>query len=287
MKLKPKETSKNRQAYLIQQEDLFADVEEKKGTTLFLGKYTMQQAGIVMRKRNFVKEAQKRNLWPVKVVIDSTSFPPLQRLQFFYKEAKPENLIVDLKLRESRYSPETELPFEFSFSAFTFLVMEWLTLQNPRMKFSTENTPLPGQNYPGLRLGKKFFDLFEYLARLNKNDGLLAYPAYFHNALLFLRGFYFVNPAKKAEVQAIRSCCSNVPFKELAWIVNLGCLRDKNDEIYEWKAEEMVSPLNRELKAYFSSNAYEDIVKESQEDMSFEIDWDSYKERIKKQRYFS
>ncbi len=277
---KPKGSSKERKAYLIEQDDLFADVEEKRGSTLFLGKYTMREAGRVMQKRSFVKDAQKRDLWPIKVVVDSREFPPLQRLQFFHDSASPENMVVDIKLREGRFIPKSGLPFAFNFSNFTFLVLEWLTLQNPKAKFSEDRIPLPGQVHPGLGLGRKFFDLFEYLARLNRNDGILAYPAYFHNAVKFLRDFYFLNPDKRGEVQAIREAFPDVPFIKLTWVVNLGCMRGPNNEVYEWKAEEMISPVNKELQAFFKSGQYWDLVEKTQVGQKYTIDWDLFEEKI-------
>ena len=280
---KPKDSSKDRKAYLIEKDDLFADVEEKRGSTLFLGKYTMHEAGRVMQKRSFVRDAKKRDLWPIKVVVDSREFPPLQRLQFFTGSEGPENLVVDIKLREGRYTPKCELPFDFSFSSYTFLVLEWLTLQNPRAQFSESKRPLPGQKHPGLGLGRKFFDVFEYLARLNKDDGILAFPAYFHNAVKFLRDFYFLNPDKRGEVQAIREEFSDIPFTKLAWVVNLCCLRDQNGVAYEWKAEEMVSPVNKELKAFFESDVYWEKVEEAKSRWKFSIDWERFEKKVRKE----
>jgi hypothetical protein len=167
------------------------------------------------------------------------------------------------------------------------LVIEWLTLQNPLRKFSRAKTPLPGQNHPGLGVGKKVIDLFAYLARLNDNDGIMVYAAYFHNALLFLKEFKFVNPEKQGEVQALRQAFSDVPFKELAWIVNLNCMKDQEGRSYEWKAEEMVHPRKRELFAYFNSKVYQEKVKETQKKFLFTIDWDLYHQKIHQQEYFS
>ena len=279
---KPKDSSSNRKAYLIEKDDLFADVEEKRGSILFLGKYTMHEAGRVMQKRSFVRDAKKRDLWPIKVVVDSREFPPLQRLQFFTVSEAPENVVVDIKLREGRYTPKCGLPSDFSFSCYTFLVLEWLTLQNPRAQFTEIKKPLPGQKHPGLGLGRKFFDLFEYLARLNKNDGILAFPAYFHNAVKFLRDFYFLNPEKRGEVQAIREAFPDIPFTKLAWVVNLGCLHDQRGVAYEWKAEEMVSPVNKELMAFFESALYWQKVEEAKSRWDFTIDWESFEERMEK-----
>lgn len=279
---KPKNTSQSRHSFLISQDDVLSDIESKQGSTLFLGKYTMREAAVVLRKKSFIRDARKRGLWPIDVVVDSSEFPPLQRLQVFHREPDPANLIVDLKIREGRFTPRTRLPFDFSFSGFNFLVLEWLTLQNPTMSFTGERTPLPGQDFPGLNLGRKMIQLFAYLARLNRNDGILAFPAYFHNALLFSRNFHFVNPVKSAEVTAIRKSFPSIPFKQLAWIVHLNCLRCADGGIYEWRAEEQVFPLNRELVRYFGANDYREEVERSREKMRFTIDWTSFWDRIKR-----
>ena len=142
---KPKENANRRKSLLIKEDDIFANIVKKEGSTLFLGKYTLLEAGIVLKKRSFIKEARKRNLWPVKVVIDSSEFPPLQRLQIFYKKPDPNNLIVDLKLKESVVKIKKSLPYELASPRYNFLVLDWLTLQNPLLDFSQEKIPLPGQ----------------------------------------------------------------------------------------------------------------------------------------------
>jgi len=279
---KNKKTSGVRPSFLVSQDDLFSDLDKKKGSTLFLGKYTLREAAIVLKKKSFAREAQKRKLWPINVELDSSEFPPLQRLKMFYKDNRPENLVVDLKIREGRFKPVTDPPLKFSFLKFDFLVLEWLTLQNPNLPFSGDKTPLPGQNYRGLNLGKKIIDLFVYLARLNRNDGILAFPAYFHNALLFSRNYHFINPEKKAEVQTIRKSFSHISFKQLAWIVHLNCLRDKENNIYKWKGEAQVYPLNKEMEKYFISKEYTEMADEKEKKLRYSIDWSCYWEKINK-----
>jgi len=279
---KPKNTSPARHSFLISQDDILSDIEKKEGSTLLLGKYTLREATILLRKKGFIRDARKRGLWPIEVVVDSSEFPPLQRLQFFLREPRPETMIVDLKIREGRFTPRTRLPFDFSFSNYSFLVLEWLTMQNPIMDFTGEKTPLPGQEHPGLNLGRKVIELFIHLGRLNHNAGILAFPAYFHNALLFSRNFNFVNPVKTAEVEAIRKTLSNIPFKQLAWIVHLNCLRGADGSVYEWRAEEQVLPLHKEINRYFSSPDYRDEVDRSRKGMRFSVDWTCYWDRIKR-----
>ncbi len=266
---------------LMQEEDIFADLMERRGTELFLGKYTMAAIQAVLEKKSFIKDAKKKNLWPITFALDSSEFPPLQRLQIFYKEKKQENVIVDLKIRDTIFRPKNRLAEATSHSAFSLLFLEWLTLQNPLLEFTQERPALPGQNYPGLKLGKKILDIFAYLAWINNSDGILAFPCYFHNALLFMRVFRFLRPEKRGEVLAIRKAFSrDIPFHRLAWVVHLNCLRDGEGRVYEWKAEEQIYPMNKSLKHYFYSREYREKVREVGQSMRFTVDWELFEKKM-------
>lgn len=278
-----KETAFWQETALFEEREILSDLLEKKGPSLFLGKYSLNEAIAVLKKRNFLSDAQKRNLWPLKYDLDSSEYP-LQRFQIFYEDKKPENLIVDLKIREGKFKPKDDFFLTDASSEFKFLIFEWLTLQNPRLSFSQDKTPLPGQRYPGLGLGKKVLDVFVYLARLLGCDGILAFPAYFHNALLFSRYFHFLNPEKQAEIVAVTESTRDVTFKQLSWIVYLECLRDKNNKIFEWKAEELIFPLNKKLRSYFDSKEYKKILKDARKKLLFSVDWDCYQKKVNSEK---
>jgi hypothetical protein len=276
--LTDKEGARSEDCLLIEEKDIFSDLMGDKGSCLFLGKYSLPEIFAVFKKRNFIKDAQERKLWPLEYHMDNSEYP-LQRFQIFYREKKEENIIVDLKIREGAFRPKRDKAVDLSLSRFKFLILEWLTLQNPLMEFGGDLTPLPGQKHPGLNLGKKVLDLFVYLGRLCRLDGLLAFPAYFHNALLFSRYFRFLNPEKRGEVLSIRKTFRQISFKQLAWIIHLDCLRDADGNVYKWEAEEQICPLIKVLKNYFDSRDYRRKVKKSQEKYNFVIDWKSFEEK--------
>ncbi len=284
-KPKAKGSSNWQEVPSFDEKDILASLEEKKGTSLFLGKFSMAGVFAVLKKRGFFKDAQKRKLWPLEFDLDSSQFP-LQRFRVFCQKKQPENMIVDLKIKEGTFRPPKTLSSSFPFSDCHLLILEWLTLQNPFLSFTEEKTPLPGQKYPGLNLGKKVLDIFIYLARLTKKDGILAFPAYFHNALLFSRYFHFINPEKQGEVLAIKKSFPDISFKQLAWIVYLNCIKDKNGKTYEWMAEEQLYPLNKALKEYFESKSYNKRVEDIQQRSSFEIDWGCFEKKKKTQNLF-
>lgn len=263
---------------LGEDKDIFSELVERRGSSLFLGRYSLTEVSAALGKKNFFKEARKRNLWPIVFDLDSTAYP-LQRLQIFYRDKRPENMIVDLKIKEGVFYPREKGLSDFPLSELKSLIFEWLTLQNPLLRFSEQRPALPGQQHPGLSVGKKVVDIFIRLGRLTQKDCLLVFPMYFHNAILFSRYFQFLNPDKSAEVLVIRKSFSQIPFKQLAWIVHWNCLRDKNNEVYEWKAEEQVYPLTKSLKDYLESKKFKEMVKTSLKKFHFSVDWDGYEKR--------
>lgn len=267
-----------KEAPLVDESEIFSELHVKRGSSLFLGRYSLNEVLAVLNKKGFLKEARKRFLWPLAYELDSSEYP-LQRLQIFLREPGPDNLIVDVKLKECEFVPRESAAGTSGLPPQKALAFEWLTLQNPLVKKGEPFSPLPGQTKPGLSMRSRIMDLFVYIGRLTRKDALLAFPAFFHNAVLFSRYFHFWNPAKEAEVRAIRRAFSHVPFRQLAWIVHLNCLRRADGSVYEWRAEEQLYPMTRPLKDHFDSRRYREAVKTALRDLEFTIDKDEFERR--------
>ena len=263
---------------LVDEREIFTELADKSGSTLFLGRYSLGEVLAVLDKKGFLREARKRFLWPLAFDLDSSEYP-MQRFQIFLREPEPENLIVDVKLKEGEFGPKAASGGLPALPQVKALVFEWLTLQNPLFKTGDPFRPLPGQTRPGLSMRKKVMDIFLYLGRLTRKDCLLAFPAYFHNAVLFSRYFHFWNPAKEAEVLAVRRTFSHMPFRQLAWVVHLSCLRREDGSVYEWAAEEQLYPLTRPVKEYFDSRKYREAVKAGSKDLVFSVDWADFERK--------
>ncbi|HSA94415.1 MAG TPA: hypothetical protein VLJ16_00085 [Acidobacteriota bacterium] len=263
---------------LVDENEIFSELHVKQGSSLFLGRYSLAEVLAVLNKKGFLKEARKRFLWPLAYELDSSEYP-LQRLQIYLRRPAPENLIVDVKLKECEFSPKAAPQGLPALPPLKALAFEWLTLQNPLDTFDEPFIPLPGQTRPGLRMRSRIMDLFVYLARVSRKDCLMAFPAYFHNAVLFSRYFHFWNPAKEAEVLAIRRTFSHMPFRQLAWAVHLNCLRRPDGRVFEWTAEEQLYPLTRPIKEYFDSRRYRELVKTGLRDAAFTVDRAEFERR--------
>ncbi len=269
--------------FMIEEDDIFSDLTDKKGSTLFLGKYTENVVLEIFDKNGFFKKVKKKGLWPLDYDLDSSAFPPLQKLLVFYKTKKPENVIMDLRIKEGAFRFKNGLSATISNSKFNFLILDWLTFQNPLHRFSREKPPLPGQTYPGLNLGRGTVDIFADLGKLNHNSGLLAFPAFFHIARIFFPRCRFINPQKMGEVLAIWKTFGKMELGKLAWVVHLECLNRDDGTVYKWGSEEMVYPMCKELKKYFLSRPYKRDVKEAMKKHTYTVDWEKFERKFEEE----
>ena len=88
------------------------------------------------------------------------------------------------------------MPFdtEYNGKSYETIAIEWMSLQNPYGEFTKDRPQLPGQQKPGLGVASKAVELLIIMAwRLNLS-GLLNTPDHYHNAYLYSRIFYYLNP---------------------------------------------------------------------------------------------
>jgi len=134
-------------------------------------------------------------------------------------------------------------------------------LQNPQADFSAERPRLPGQRHPGLGLAKHVMQLLIHLTKTQQLAGILNFPEFFHNAYFYLEHFYFCDPRLKNVVLALRRDLNELSLAELSWAVYHGCVIDMTTgQNYEWQAEALVLPLDKNMKRYFGSLEYEQNV---------------------------
>src|SRR5512137_1888552 len=116
-------------APLVDENEIFSGLHVKRGSSLFLGRYSVNEVLAVLNKKGFLKEARKRFLWPLAYELDSSEYPT-QRLQIYLRQPAPENLIVDVKLKELEFAPKAVPPGLPTLPPLKALAFEWLTLQN-------------------------------------------------------------------------------------------------------------------------------------------------------------
>lgn len=121
----------------------------------------------------------------------------------------------------------------------TFLFVNWLSLRNPRARFSSVRPQLPGQEVPGLGLAKEMTHLLTLMAHRLVLDGVAFRPSWFHMAWAARHSARFVNPARQGRFEALCRDVRGMPLLEATRAVAEGRML-LNGQPYAWEADEMV-----------------------------------------------
>jgi hypothetical protein len=248
--------AKHNLAPIFTDADLFEQLTDKKGPTLWLGRYTEDDVLHLLEKYGFLPALRKKGFEDLIVVTEPIE-PYVQAVKIFFDEKSADNVLAEFRLREAMFPHENNCIK----TPLRMLVIEWLLLQNPRAKFSPQRPCMPGQRHPGLGLGKKTVHLLVQLAQELNCDGVLNYPEFYNNAYLYLEHFRYWNPRLKGIVLALQRDLAELSLAKLSWAVYLGCVLDANTgQTYEWQADALILPLDEKLKKYFDSEEYEQNV---------------------------
>ncbi len=121
----------------------------------------------------------------------------------------------------------------------TFLFVNWLSLRNPRARFSPLRPQLPGQEVPGLGLAKEMTQLLTLIAKRLVLDGVAFRPSWFHMAFAARHGARFVDPKRQGRFEALCRDLREVPLLDATRAVAEGRVT-LNGAPYAWEADEMV-----------------------------------------------
>lgn len=121
----------------------------------------------------------------------------------------------------------------------TFLFVNWLSLRNPRARFSGVRPQLPGQEVPGLGLAKEMTHLLTLMAHRLLLDGVAFRPSWFHMAWAARQSARFVNSARQGRFEALCRDVRGISLLDATRAVAEGRML-LNGQPYAWEAEEMV-----------------------------------------------
>jgi acetoin utilization deacetylase AcuC-like enzyme len=121
----------------------------------------------------------------------------------------------------------------------TFLFVNWLSLRNPRARFSGVRPQLPGQEVPGLGLAKEMTQLLALIAKRLLLAGIAFRPSWYHMAWAARDGARFVNPRRQGRFEALCRDLRGVPLLEATRAVAEGKVL-LNGAPYAWEPDEMV-----------------------------------------------
>ena len=244
--------SDSRSGYLLEQ-DLFNVNIGKRGNELFLGYYSKQGLNLVFEKYGLFDVFKKKGFKSTILDID-TSDPYVHKLTVHNESQKPENLLAEVVLKKEIIT--IDMPFKTSLNGkqFEVLAIEWMSMQNPKKSFSADRPQLPGQQYPGMGIASKAVELLIIISWRLKLSGLLNTPDHYHNAYLYSRIFFYLDPGFQARLKALRRDMVGHCLNEVAWALECGAVKDLNtNQPLKWTPGKQIVPLNTDIKKLFNS----------------------------------
>jgi acetoin utilization deacetylase AcuC-like enzyme len=210
----------------------FEDVEVElgmrpAGPILLLGTYSPEALEYVLYRFGVLRFLDRRGYGHFRVAFGTASSGG-ERVSVFGEADGAEHLLVDAVL-ERQALAERDV-----------LYVHWLTLRDPRARFSETRQRLPGQDVPGLGLAREITELLVLIARRLQLAGIAFRPAWFHTAYVARSRFAFVDARRQGRFEALLRDLGDVPIPLLSTWLAGGRVR-MNGQMYEWEPAEMVA----------------------------------------------
>jgi GNAT superfamily N-acetyltransferase len=165
--------------------------------------------------------------------------------------------LLDLRLADANLVAAEPFLRRRGLDVLSFLVVRWVSLQDPLGRFAPDKPRLPGQRYPGLGLGRVVFERLLAWATAWGKDGLLNLPEYFHNAVFYSAMFRFLAPARQGRFEALRRDLAGLHVAEASAAVEAGRVREQpGNRSLRWEPGEMAAPIAAGLRDYLDSEEY-------------------------------
>ncbi|MCO4771371.1 MAG: hypothetical protein KDA24_15155 [Deltaproteobacteria bacterium] len=229
---------------LLSLDDLVGSQEDRAGR-LFLGMYS--EAGLVYA-------FQKYGLWErIERVARNTPVLTIQgtgesRQTFSITDGVDGPELCECRAG-LRYGPDGDDEVEQDLPGpehEPWLSMDWLKLQNPYRRFQPERPRLPGQDHPGLGIGREAMELMLISGWRLGCMGVVAFPAWFHNAVMYRIHYRFVNPEEEGRFLAMVDAwrAAEVSLAQASFDMDAGRVIDADGQAVEWRPGPLVAPLD-------------------------------------------
>jgi hypothetical protein len=152
------------------------------------------------------------------------------------------------------------------------LAILWVALQNPRASFTAERPRLPGQDHPGLGVGRRLYEVLCGWAAAFGKDALLNVPEHYHNALFYAAQFRFLDPVEQGRFEALRRDLSGLRVADASFAIEEGRVHDQAaDRPFAWDPGAMVAAVGVALTGVLGGTAYRQAVAAAREAARFRV----------------
>ena len=227
---------------------------------LWLGFYSEEGLRIALARYGFFESLADAGYAEVRLEIQCDD-PEEHLLRIWSQRPElPEAPLIELVARRDVLIPQAELKSRLGRPWIGVLNIQWLQLQRPDAVFTPDRLPFPGQQFPGLGLGREVMELLRQAAKRLHLEALVTVPSYFHNAWLYSEEFRYLDPREQGVFRAL--CRDVVPLAfgsacAASWaVVEQMVVRDGKP--FQWFHDVMVAPLSADLTHYLDAQTYND-----------------------------
>ncbi|MHB8873064.1 MAG: arginase family protein, partial [Myxococcaceae bacterium] len=182
------------------------DIEEaltgkRPGAVRLLGFYSAEGIEFALFRFGMLHHIGRLGYERPRVEIDAVGHSS-QRMRLFGRAHGTDHLLVEMVVERK------------AVDGGTFLFVNWLSLRNPRAKFSSVRPQLPGQEVPGLGLARETAEMLALIAKRLVLDGVAFRPAWYHMAYAARYRFRFVDSGRQGRFEALMRDLKEVPLLE-------------------------------------------------------------------------
>jgi acetoin utilization deacetylase AcuC-like enzyme len=242
-------------AFTLSEADILGDLMEPAVPPRILGFYSLHGIEYALERYGMLARLRQRGFFDLRPALAPPD-PPHQIVRLYgRRDASDLVLLIELSFCRRALLPGT---FPGLDRAVDILWVEWLLLQDPTSDFSLERPQLPGQEHPGLGVGRDIEEaLVQACARLGL-EGVGDRPARFHNALGTHPQFRFVDPEQEGHFQALRDALGSYALADASRLLEARAVRTRSGAPIAWTPAPHVLPLSPDLQAFFESAHYKE-----------------------------
>jgi acetoin utilization deacetylase AcuC-like enzyme len=253
-------------------EDDLADLfGPRGGGGLFMDYYTRQGLETALERYGLLDMIRERG-FPNLLLETNTDDPDRQIARVHYDVADCDHLLVELVMRFRTLVTPSDAVAEGAEPSYRMVSIEWLLMQNPRAGFSLERQRFPGQEHPGLGLGRWLVELLRMMAERLDCTGLMNIPQHYHNGYLYSKQMLCFHPEDQGYLEAMMRDLGRLPLVETSVAIDEGRLRNADTgEPVTWEGKPQVMPVKPELNSYFTRPGYIRAVAAARERVHFTL----------------
>ncbi len=258
-------TSDNDDYELLDDLGLF-DNKNTKTSNYFLNYYSIDDIIELLNKVGILSTIRKRHhFYNLKIKIDINEYD--QHSLYIHDDSIEDIPLVLLRMREVYFDAVKHFVSGIKLVNIPMLMIDWITLQNPKDSLSERYKHVPGQNYPGLGMIQKFYELITQMAKDLSVDALLAVPEYLHLAGIYSPVMKFYDPELQGKFESMIKDLRYNPktpnkrkrLSEISSAIEDGkVINYMTDEVENWHPSEMIVSIGEgsDVYKYFKSPIY-------------------------------